>query len=211
MVGRKSMLGGGTAVATTTTTTTPTMLAKDQTCLRIEKMEAERHQRRQRTKELRVSRAIAEKRNLSQGNPGDVDFIGLVRQWREEHGGCACPHDHDVDDDPETALLLGVSSVSAFEDKICVCVRKRPLNSKERKKKEHDAVTCLHPTATVHSAKLRVDGIHKYCDHNSFKFDHAFDEESSTEDVYLYTAKPLVQYACGGEGVPRASEYGIFF
>ena len=86
------------------------------------------------------------------------------------------------------------------DDKICVCVRKRPLNDKERKKRDHDAVTVLHPTATVHSAKLRVDGISKYLDHNSFRFDHAFDEETTTEEVYDYMAKPLVDYVCGGRG-----------
>ena len=53
----------------------------------------------------------------------------------------------------------------------------------------------------MHSAKLRVDGISKYLDHNSFRFDHAFDEQSTTEEVYLYTAKPLVDYVCGGKGV----------
>eukprot|EP00579_Thalassiosira_antarctica_P010054 CAMPEP_0201913946 /NCGR_PEP_ID=MMETSP0903-20130614/4261_1 /ASSEMBLY_ACC=CAM_ASM_000552 /TAXON_ID=420261 /ORGANISM="Thalassiosira antarctica, Strain CCMP982" /LENGTH=613 /DNA_ID=CAMNT_0048449253 /DNA_START=13 /DNA_END=1854 /DNA_ORIENTATION=- len=192
-------------ITTTTTMNNPstntnsTMLAKDQTRLRIEKMEAERHLRRQRTRELRVSRAAEEKRNLSKGNPGDVDFIGLVHQWREEYGGVACSHDDPQEEEEAERSKHG--------DKICVCVRKRPLNSKERKKKEHDAVTCLHPTATVHTAKLRVDGYSKYCDHNSFKFDHAFDEESSTEDVYLYTAKPLVHYVCGGRGVPRATVF----
>ena len=95
------------------------------------------------------------------------------------------------------------------EDKICVCVRKRPLNTKELAKKEHDAVTCLHPTATVHSAKLRVDGISKYCDHNTFRFDHAFDEEARTEDVYRYTAQPLVSYVCGSKKgfIPRATVF----
>ncbi|KAL7534073.1 hypothetical protein ACHAXR_005620 [Thalassiosira sp. AJA248-18] len=210
-MGRKSMsmLGGGTLPAaapstTTTTTATTAMLAKDQTRLRIEQMEASRLQRRQRTKELRVNRAEEEKRNLSQGNPGDVDFIGLVRQWREEHAGMARPHHHD-DDDAAAAVQV------VDGDKICVCVRKRPLNTKERKKKEHDAVTCLHPTATVHSAKLRVDGISKYLDHNSFRFDQVFDEESSTEDVYLCTAKPLVNYVCckgdDGGGIPRATVF----
>ena len=97
MVGRKSILGGGTAsnTATTTATSTNSMLAKDQTHLRIEKIEAERHQRRLRTKELRVTRAEEEKRNLSKDNSGDVDFIGLVQQWREEHAGMARPHDDD--------------------------------------------------------------------------------------------------------------------
>lgn len=181
------------------------MLAKDQTRLRIEKMEADRRLRRQRARELRVTRAAEEKRNLSRGNPGDVDFIGLVSRWREDHGGTARPHGDPDDGGAGTATT---TTTGHHGDKICVCVRKRPLNPKERKKKEHDAVTCLHPTATVHSAKLRVDGISKYCDHNSFKFDHAFDEESSTEDVYLHATKPLVRYVCGGGGiVPRATVF----
>jgi kinesin family protein 2/24 len=62
-------------------------------------------------------------------------------------------------------------------------------------------VTVLHPTATVHSAKLRVDGIQKYLDHNSFRFDHSFDEDATTEEVYQYSAKPLVNFVCGGNGV----------
>ena len=171
------------------------LLAKDQTRLKIEKMEAERIDRRQKTHALRQSKAKEERQNLSKGNPGDVDFIGLVRRWREEHASMARPHGDD-----QAPSTLG-------EEKICVSVRKRPLNKKERLKKEHDAVSCLHPTATVHSAKLRVDGISKYCDHNSFRFDHAFDEDSSTEDVYFYTAKPLVNYVCGEKGVPRATVF----
>ncbi len=176
------------------------MPAKDQTRLHIEKMEADCRLRRQRTRELRVTRAVEERRNISVGNPGDVDFIGLVRQWREEHGGAACDHGNP----PRTAGGGG-----AGRDQICVCVRKRPLNSKERSRKEHDAVTCLHLTATVHSARLRVDGISKYCDHNSFRFDHAFDKDATTEEVYRYTARPLVDYVCGGGGggVPRATVF----
>jgi len=165
-------------------------------------MEAEREQRRLRTKELRISRAEEERVSRANGNPGDVDFIGLVRRWRDDHAGLARPHDNHSE---------ATSRSGDDDDKICVCVRKRPLNSKELLKKEHDAVSVLHPTATVHSAKLRVDGISKYCDHNSFKFDHAFDEDASTEDVYVCTAKPLVSYVCGtargGSVVPRATVF----
>lgn len=143
-------------------------------------------------KQARVDRAAEEQRNLSQGNPGDVDFIGLVQRWREEHVGVARSHGDGGGDG---------KSGGGKNDNICVCIRKRPLNDKERKKKEHDAVTVLHPTATVHSAKLRVDGISKYLDHNSFRFDHSFDEDSTTEEVYRYTAQPLVSYVCRGKGV----------
>lgn len=195
------------AATTTTKMTSATMLTgkQDQTRLRMKRMEADRRDRRLRTKEARVNRAEEERRNLSQGNPGDVDFIGLVRRWREEHAGSARPHDDDDDEND------GPASTSSG-DKICVCVRKRCLNAKEMLRTEHDAVTCLHPTATVHSARLRVDGISKYCDHNTFEFDHAFDEHSSTEDVYRHAAAPLVRYVCAGVGgvgqvVPRGTVF----
>eukprot|EP00804_Cyclotella_cryptica_P010857 CCRYP_008783-RA/>CCRYP_008783-RA protein AED:0.11 eAED:0.11 QI:0/0.5/0.66/1/0/0/3/1120/271 len=160
--------------------------ATDQTCLHIEKLEADREERRRRQEEMQIERAAEEKHNVAQGNPGDVNFIGLVQQWREEHSGLARSH---------TEGSGGLS-----EDKICVCVQKRPLNEKERKKRDHNAVTCLHHTATVHSAKLRVDWISKYLDHNWFCFDHAFDEETTTKEVYHCTAKPLVDWVCGGRG-----------
>jgi len=152
-------------------------------------------------KQARINRAAEEQRNIIAGNPGDVDFIGLVRQWREDRLGVARPHCHNDDNDVVgNATKSGTSNKSGGKnDNICVCIRKRPLNLKERTKKEHDAVTVLHPTTTVHSAKLRVDGIHKYLDHNSFRFDHSFDEDSTTEEVYWFTAQPLVRYVCGGK------------
>ena len=52
----------------------------------------------------------------------------------------------------------------------------------------------------MHTAKFRVDGITKYLDHNSFRFDHAFDETTSTEEVYRCTTRPLVDWVCGGGG-----------
>jgi kinesin family protein 2/24 len=204
-----------------TSTTTLAKANQDQTRLRIERMEADRRDRRLRTKEARVNRAEEERRNLSRGNPGDVDFIGLVRRWREEHAWMARPHDDVVgggDDDgggggggvaPSHSGKGVTASASTPGDKICVCVRKRCLNPKEILRLEHDAVTCLHPTVTVHSARLRVDGISKYCDHNTFEFDRAFDERSSTEDVYRHAAAPLVRYVCGG-GVGQVPRGTVF-
>mmetsp|Transcript_48376 Transcript_48376/g.89712 ORF Transcript_48376/g.89712 Transcript_48376/m.89712 type:complete len:282 (-) Transcript_48376:21-866(-) len=158
--------------------------AKDQTRRRIERMEAEREERRRAMQDRRAERAAEEERNIAAGNPGDVDFIGLVRKWREEHGGAARPHESSAGDHP----------------KICICVRKRPVSDKERKKRDHDSVTCLHPTVWVHSAKLRVDGISKYLDHASFRFDHSFDEASTTEDIYFHSTRPLIDFVCSGKG-----------
>ena len=164
--------------------------AKDQTCLRIERMEAEREQRRRTMKARKIERAAAEQANIAAGNPGDVDFIGMVRTWREEHRHTARPRG-------EAAATDASNSVAR---KICICVRKRPVSDKERSKKDHDSVTCLHPAVWVHSAKLRVDGITKYLDHSSFAFDHAFDENTSTEEIYSVSTMPLIDFVCAGGG-----------
>jgi kinesin family protein 2/24 len=83
---------------------------------------------------------------VAAGNPGDVDFIGLTRTWRVEHANDA--------KDYEPAF--------SSNSRICVCVRKRPLNDKERNKSDHDSITCLNPNVWIHAAKKRVDGITKY-------------------------------------------------
>lgn len=130
-------------------------------------------------------RAQEHQANVAAGNPGDVDFIGLVRQWRADHA-----QDVNTYEDP-----------FAGNSRLCVCVRKRPIFDKERERNDHDSVTCLNPHVWVHAAKLKVDGISKYLDHSSFRFDHAFDEHISTEDVYTQTTLPLLDFCCQGTGV----------
>eukprot|EP00592_Proboscia_alata_P003340 CAMPEP_0194378562 /NCGR_PEP_ID=MMETSP0174-20130528/36125_1 /TAXON_ID=216777 /ORGANISM="Proboscia alata, Strain PI-D3" /LENGTH=599 /DNA_ID=CAMNT_0039160689 /DNA_START=174 /DNA_END=1973 /DNA_ORIENTATION=+ len=160
--------------------------AKDQTRMTIERMEAERQARRKAMSDRRVERAEEEQRNLAAGNPGDVDFIGLVRKWREAHVGPKQSRPQ-----PRTDR----------HPKICICVRKRPVTDKERKKHDHDSVTVLTPdSACIHSCKLRVDGITKYIDHSTFRFDYAFDETEDTEAVYVNAALPLIHFICEGKG-----------
>ncbi|XP_045440715.1 kinesin-like protein KIF2C isoform X6 [Pipistrellus kuhlii] len=78
------------------------------------------------------------------------------------------------------------------EHRICVCVRKRPLNKQELAKKEIDVISipskCL---LFVHEPKLKVD-LTKYLENQSFCFDFAFDETASNEVIYRFTARPLV-------------------
>ena len=50
----------------------------------------------------------------------------------------------------------------------------------------------------VHDCKLRVDGITKYLNNQSFAFDHTFGDGNSTDEVYFYTVQPLVPYICAG-------------
>ncbi|KAM5248245.1 LOW QUALITY PROTEIN: kinesin-like protein KIF2C [Ctenodactylus gundi] len=79
------------------------------------------------------------------------------------------------------------------EHRICVCVRKRPLNKQELARKEIDVISvpskCL---LLVHEPKLKVD-LTKYLENQAFCFDFAFDDTASNEVVYRFTARPLVQ------------------
>ena len=134
--------------------------------------------------ERKASRAADERRNIAMGNPGDVDFIGMVARWRAEQPDMA-PH-----------ISNGGESVM----RICICVRKRPMSVKEREKKDHDSVSCVHPEAHVHSAKVKVDGITKYLDHQSFRFDHTFSESETTSDVYSGGVRGLVEFVVEGKG-----------
>jgi len=128
-------------------------------------------------------REAENQRNIAAGNPGDVDFIGMVRRWRTANASKARPHDS-----------------GESQPRICISVRKRPISDKEREKLDHDSVTCLNPEVWIHSARFRVDGITKYLDHSSFKFDHAFGEEVSTDEVYKHTAMPLIDFVISGIG-----------
>jgi kinesin family protein 2/24 len=145
-------------------------------------MEAEREERRRAMQERKQTRKDEETRIRLNGNTGDVDFVGLVQAFRDAHAAEAQNHEEYVD------------------NKICICVRKRPMSEKERQKKDHDSITCYHPHVWVHNAKLKVDGITKYLDHSSFKFDHAFDETLTNEQVYLHSTMPLIDFICAGTG-----------
>jgi kinesin family member 2/24 len=155
--------------------------AKKNNCLsEIQRLEKEREDRRRNAEEKKVERAAEEARNRANGNPGDVDFQKMIREYRED------------DLPPEE------QHTPPGETKICICVRKRPINSKEIKKKDHDSVTCSNPIVVVHDCKLKVDGITKYLDNNLFRLDHTFHEDDTTDDIYMYAVQPLAEFVLDG-------------
>ncbi|KAK3824491.1 MAG: P-loop containing nucleoside triphosphate hydrolase protein [Linnemannia gamsii] len=81
--------------------------------------------------------------------------------------------------------------------KIRVCVRKRPLNSKEINRGEKDMASITGRQLTVDEPKVRVD-MTKYIERHGFVFDDVFDSDATNEDVYRRTAYPLVQYLFEG-------------
>ncbi|XP_077370944.1 kinesin-like protein KIF2C isoform X2 [Festucalex cinctus] len=91
--------------------------------------------------------------------------------------------------------------------KICVCVRKRPLNKQELIKREIDVISVPGRGALlVHEPKQKVD-LTKYLDTQFFQFDYSFDETSTNDLVYTFTAKPLVQSIFEG-GMATCFAYG---
>ncbi len=68
--------------------------------------------------------------------------------------------------------------------RIYVCVRKRPINKKETSKKDIDVLTVPNKDhCLVHLPKCKVD-LTKYLDNQKFRFDFAFDENSTNDLVY---------------------------
>ncbi|GLD58513.1 kinesin-like protein KIF2C isoform X2 [Lates japonicus] len=99
-----------------------------------------------------------------------------------------------IQDFRETLEITPISATDLIEPhRICVCVRKRPLNKQEINKKEIDVISVPGRGALlVHEPKQKVD-LTKYLDNQTFHFDYSFDETATNDLVYKFTAKPLVQ------------------
>ncbi|KAI8826217.1 P-loop containing nucleoside triphosphate hydrolase protein [Fimicolochytrium jonesii] len=98
-------------------------------------------------------------------------------------------------------------SNSSLSDRIRVCVRKRPLNSKERKRNESDIATVTgRRTVNINEPKVKVD-LTRYVEQHEFVFDEAFDSHCTNDDVYRRTAFPLVEYIFTG-GKATCFAYG---
>ena len=86
------------------------------------------------------------------------------------------------------------------DQKICVCVRKRPLNGKETRAKETDIISRDSNVCIVHQPQTKVD-LTKYLEHQKFRFDYTFDAEDDNRKVfylfniiYIY----IYIYVCSG-------------
>ena len=148
--------------------------AKKSTLATIQAMERAREERRQQM-EARKDRKEREKlSNAEKGVVGDVDFVRMIAAWREANKDQSKPH----------ATFSTNEAEKNAGGAICICVRKRPISRREVSNKDHDAVSCVHPSVVVHDCRLRVDGISKYLNNQQFAFDHAFSENEDTAEIY---------------------------
>ncbi|CAH1116236.1 unnamed protein product [Phaedon cochleariae] len=96
---------------------------------------------------------------------------------------------------------------AVVENQIVVCVRKRPLNERENRRREVDVMSV--PTRNqlvVHEPKQKVD-LTKYVENQHFRFDYVFDDTCNNDLVYKFTAKPLVKTIFEG-GMATCFAYG---
>ncbi|XP_004621631.1 kinesin-like protein KIF2C isoform X2 [Sorex araneus] len=137
----------------------------------IERMKTKREEKKAHHSEMRIKRAQEYDSNFP-----NWEFARMIKEFRTtlEY------HPLTVTDPIE-------------EHRICVCVRKRPLNKQELAKKEIDVISIPSKChLLVHEPKLKVD-LTKYLENQAFCFDFVFDEMTSNEVVYRFTARPLVQ------------------
>ncbi|XP_053536364.1 kinesin-like protein KIF2A isoform X1 [Ictalurus punctatus] len=137
----------------------------------VEKMQEKRERRRLQQQELREKRA----QEVDTTVP-NYEIMQMIRDFRAS-----------MDYRPLTTADL------IEERRICVCVRKRPLNKKELTAKELDVLTIPSKhVVLVHEPKQNVD-LTRYLENQTFRFDYAFDDSTSNEMVYRFTARPLVE------------------
>ncbi|KAM8854139.1 kinesin-like protein KIF2A [Synchiropus picturatus] len=137
----------------------------------VEKLQEKREKRRLQQQELREKRAQEVDVNLP-----NYEIMCMIRDFRSS-----------LDYRPLTSNDL------IEEHRICVCVRARPLNKKELSVKDLDVITIpSKDVVMVHEPKQKVD-LTRYLENQTFRFDYAFDENSTNEMVYRFTAQPLVE------------------
>ncbi|KAM6391343.1 kinesin-like protein KIF24 [Rhynochetos jubatus] len=83
-------------------------------------------------------------------------------------------------------------------EKIRVCVRKRPLGLREKRRGEVNIITVKDKeTLLLHEKKEAVD-LTQYILQHVFYFDEVFGESCTNQDVYMKTAHPLIQHIFNG-------------
>eukprot|EP01029_Cantina_marsupialis_P027110 TRINITY_DN746_c0_g1_i1.p1 TRINITY_DN746_c0_g1~~TRINITY_DN746_c0_g1_i1.p1 ORF type:complete len:844 (+),score=273.96 TRINITY_DN746_c0_g1_i1:95-2626(+) len=181
----------------------PTSVKGGKGCLaKIKQIERNREQRR--NNQIRQAKQKRELKAANAAIGGDVDFMQMIYEWRQEHSDRLMIPAYPVgqkplDNDP------GIKSPQAgtsLDDQIRVCVRKRPLTSLEWKDdvSKLDIVSCCtadmqHPfqQCNLHEPKNKVD-LSKYLSNHPFDFDQVFHEHCTNAQIYKLTAFPLVQY-----------------
>ncbi|CAL8318283.1 unnamed protein product [Lota lota] len=148
------------------------MARRKSNCVKeVEKLQEKREKRRLQQQELREKKAQEVDATLP-----NYEIMCMIRDFRAS-----------LDYRPLNTTDL------IEEHRICVCVRARPLNKKELTTKDLDVITIpSKDVVMVHEPKQKVD-LTRYLENQTFRFDYAFDDTTTNEMVYRFTARPLVE------------------
>ena len=92
------------------------------------------------------------------------------------------------------------------EQRITVCIRKRPLTERQIKNGTLDVVTSLPDTVHVHEPQVKAD-LTKEMQNHTFQFDRVFNHDELSDAVYADTIKPLFRDVVAG-GILTCFAYG---
>ncbi|XP_044252596.1 kinesin-like protein Klp10A [Tribolium madens] len=160
---------------------------KSEAAKKVELIAKSRDERRQKQAE---EKSIRDHMGITEQNNPYYEFARMINEFK------STLEFHPLKD-----------SDQVVENQITVCVRKRPLNTREKNRNEVDVITV--PTKNqmiVHEPKHKVD-LTKYLDNQHFRFDYVFDETCTNETVYKFTAQPLVKTIFEG-GMATCFAYG---
>ena len=169
---------------------TPRRGGADKTVATVTAIEENRVKRRKQMRESKLKRQ-ADKRSFEErGTPGDVDFQNMIVRWLATQPRAARPH----------------RCVAAKE--MSVYLRLRPVNEKERSRRQFEAMAVINPAVYVLECKFKVCGISKYVQAHEFNFDQSFGPDEDSEEVYKYTTRPLVDFVVNSGGLATCFAYG---
>ncbi len=154
----------------------------------IERMQKQREDRRLKMEEQKEKKKQREFMNEANGRLIDADFDMMMEKFKLGPRD-AQPHQ------------------STQNMKISVCVRKRPIFSKESQAGEMDAVSAANPKIIVHECKFKVDGITKFIENHDFSFENTFSHLESNEQLYKAAIQPNIHFPFN-RGVVTCFAYG---
>ncbi|KAM3581477.1 hypothetical protein VKS41_006304 [Umbelopsis sp. WA50703] len=107
----------------------------------------------------------------------------------------------------KSQLSAATNGLSDLNQRIRVCVRKRPLSRREIATGEKDiAPVSGARSINVNAPKVKVD-LTRFTEQHSFTFDEVFDSNVTNAQIYHRTARPLVKYIFTG-GKATCFAYG---
>ncbi|XP_071109625.1 uncharacterized protein [Haliotis cracherodii] len=122
--------------------------------------------------------------------PGPVSKHSRGQVERVKHTG----YNYGVPKGTPKTKTKPTSSTSSrgVEDKIRVCVRKRPVSRREERSGDDDILQTEGTNSVVVNEPKQAVDLTAFTLQHEFFFDEVFDENCSNEDVYLRAARPLI-------------------